>query len=303
VRLSTSTNIYFEREGGDYIPIRETIARCAEAGYKYLDFGLPELLLHSEAFAGDSWKAEITAINEAAQAAGLTFVQAHATIFDFCNQPPGSEQEKYFERSLEAAAMLDIPWVVAHPSTKITGHRMDPATFAENVRFFRKYSDMADRLGTGIAIENMWGETPEGIRRFAIQPEELLQLVTEVGRTNVKICWDVGHGFLEDISQRRALELLKDHLAATHISDTSGRSSIHRLPYHGAIDWEEFLDALAAAGYSGPMSFELQHYLRRTPEALVQPALNYSVQVGEHLLARLASKNTSLSAREDADTL
>lgn len=264
---------------------------CAKAGYRKLDFGFAELALSSPHFAGPGWRKELTEIKQLAADLGLTFVQAHGTIWDFCN--PGAHEEmcrELFCRSIQGAALLGAPWVVAHPSTGCGEDGRDPDTHHKNVAFFQKYAAYAADLGVGLAIENMWGKTRTGIPHYAVYAEELLRLAEDVDCRQVRVCWDVEHGSIEGLDQRKALRLLKDYLVATHISDATGPDHIHILPYLGDADWEEILEGLAAVQYDGTFNFEIQHYLPGVPEELLLPALEFSYQVGNTMIRRLKQK-------------
>ena len=283
--IVTATNILYERSDGSRVSMEESIRACAAAGYKLLDFGFVELALQSEQFSGPSWKREIEGYAHLAQELGIRFVQAHAAIFNFCNPGLDYEQElELFKRSIQGAEILGVPWVVAHPSTGVENGAVRPSTHEENVAFFREMAQFAAQYGVGIAIENMWRTTPEGVRRYGIEALELLRLIEDVDCENVGACWDVIHASVEGLNQGESIRLLGKHLKATHISDETGPNNFHILPYHGFVDWDEVLQALADIDYSGPFAFEIQHYLPHVPMQLVPAALEMSLQVGRHMI-------------------
>jgi sugar phosphate isomerase/epimerase len=287
VNLAISTNILYERTDGGRIPMEESIRACAAAGYRHLDFGFPELKLSSPFFCSSEWETEIESYGRLAQGLRIDFVQAHAVIVDFCNPPDGSEEDReLFRRSIRGAGLLSIPWIAAHPSTGVSGGKRAEDTHRRNVTFFREMADYARSFNVGIAIENMWGKTPEGVNRYAVRAEELLQLIEDIDRENVGACWDVEHGSVEKLDQGAAIRLLGRRLKATHISDETGPNNIHILPYSGFVKWEEVLKALADIDYRGAFAFEIQHYLPSLPMELVPAAMKFSVAVGRHLLAR-----------------
>jgi sugar phosphate isomerase/epimerase len=287
MNLAVSTNILYERTEGSRISMRESIRACAAAGYRYLDFGFPELKLSSPFFCSSEWKAEIEGYSRLAKELGLGFVQAHAVIVDFCNPPGGGEEDlELFRRSIQGAGMLGVPWIAAHPSTGVSGGKRTEDTHERNIAFFREMADYALSFGVGIAIENMWGKTSEGLSHYAIRAEELLRLIEDIDRENVGACWDVEHGSVEKLDQGTAIRLLGRRLKATHVSDETGPNNIHILPYSGFVKWEEVLKALADIDYPGAFAFEIQHYLPAMPMELVPPAMKFSVQVGRHLLSR-----------------
>lgn len=292
--LSTSTNIFFERRFEDFVPMKKCLEMCEKSGYKYLDFGFAELALVSERFKGEQWKDELNEYKTIAEKAGISFVQAHATIFDFCN--PGAdyeEKKRLFERSITGAKFLGASWIVVHPSTKIRNGKIALETHEENVEFFRKYADFAKKEGIGLAIENMWGEKTAGVPHYAVQPEEVLRLIEDIRCDNVKVCWDVEHGSIEKINQTEALAMLKNHIVTTHISDEAGVNQIHILPYFGNIDWEKLLKAFADIGYNGIFNFEIQHYLPGVPKELILPAMEFSRKVGAYLVKSLEEMKKS----------
>lgn len=292
--LATSTNILFERAKGAYISMKDSITACAKAGYRYLDFGFVEWLLQSSSFTSSAWKNGLEECGQLAAALGVQFVQAHATIYDFCN--PGTNHGEGLllaKRCIEGAALLGVPWIVYHPSTEVKNGCVTPETHGKNVAFFQELADCAQNFNVGIAIENMWGTTPSGVARYATQPDELLQLVLDINRGNVGACWDAEHGSIEKIDQGAAIRLLGGHLKALHISDETGQDNIHILPYTGFVQWNDVLGALAEIGYNMPFTFEIQHYLPQMPLELVPAALEFSVCVGEQMIAHIenAKKN------------
>lgn len=284
--LATSTNVLFERADGSRIPVEESIRRCAEAGYQALDFCFLDQITTKTDFLGPGWMAYLQKIRDLADSLGLHFVQSHGPLYDFCNTPD-PRQEELVRRCVEGSALLGVPWMVMHPMSKVTENRMDPATPDHNISFFRRLSDDAGKFGVGIAIENMWGKTREGIRRYAVDPEEFYDLLDRVDAENVGACWDAEHGSIEGLDQGTAIRRLGTRLKALHISDQTSSADIHILPYLGVTDWDDILRALADIHYSHPFTYEIQHYLLRLPMELVPSALRLSWEIGDYLVRRL----------------
>ena len=166
-----------------------------------------------------------------------------------------------------------------------------------NVDFFRRLSDEAGRYGVGIAIEDMWGRTKEGVPRFAIEARELCELIDRVDAENTGACWDAEHGSIERLDQGAAIRLLGPRLKALHISDQTARDNIHILPYMGFTDWDEVLSALAEIGYKNPFTFEIQHYLLYLPLELIPSAVRLSREVGEYMIRRIEAFREGTAAR------
>ena len=293
--ISTATNILCERENAPAIPMGESIRACAKAGFKNLDFGFAELAFFSERFRSEAWQAEMEEYKTLAEELGIRFVQGHGSIFDF-GKKDGSYEERFelLHKSIKGAAMLDIPWLVVHPSTFVEEGKKLEATHEKNVAFFKELSSYCENYGVGIAIENMWGKTKDGVPRYAIRAEELLELIEDVGKKNVEACWDVEHASVEKLDQGGSIIKLGKHIKVTHISDETGADNIHILPFTGNVHWEEILDAFARIDYEGTLSLEIQHFLPKMPPALIEDAMKLAYRVGSYLVERLEEKKSLL---------
>lgn len=292
MEIATSTNILCERTKGSPIDVETSIRMCAGAGYRLLDLCFVDQVSQKTEFLSEDWKSYILSLGELASSCDIVFVQAHAPIHDFCRAPGtgfGTDEgtETLVMRSIEGAGMLGIPWLVMHPSTGVKEGRQDPKTHEANVGYFQKMADYGKLFGVGIAIENMWGKTKEGIPRYAIQAEELRHLIEDVGRDNVGACWDTEHGSIEGLDQKHAIRLLAPFLRATHISDQTAGDNIHILPYTGFTDWDEVLEAFGEADYAGAFAFEIQHYLWSMPLELLPEAVAFSYKTGMGMMETL----------------
>ena len=286
MKLATSTNILYERSDGSRIPVQDSIRLCAQAGYRFLDLCFVDQVSMKTAFLDSDWRSYLLALREQAEALGVTFVQSHGALYDFCGRPD-PEGEELVRRCVEGSSLLGVPWMVMHPATLVTDGAVDPRTPRLNTEFFRRLSDYAGTFHVGIAIENMWGRTREGVRRYTVDPEELCDLIERVDAENVGACWDAEHGSIEGLDQKAAIRALGRRLKAVHISDQITPGDIHILPYLGVTDWDEVLSALAEIGYEHPFTYELQHYLLRMPLELTPAALRFSREVGTYLTGRL----------------
>lgn len=288
MELSTSTNILFERLDGSRIPVTESMMRCHKAGYRHLDFCFVDQIFTPVAtpFTGPDWKRYMDEIAVLAAGYEIHFTQTHLPIHDFCN----GEDEKTWElvkRSVESSHMLGAKWLVAHPSTKVRDGAVDADTHRLNVDYFKRLAEMVGAYGMGLAIENMWGKTRDGVKRYATDPHELCALIDDIGYENVGACWDTEHGSIEEIDQGQAIRLLGKRIHATHISDENDCNNIHILPYMGRCQWEAVLKALAEIGYADAFTYEIQHYLLGMPMELVEEALRLSIQVGNYMIAEM----------------
>ena len=216
----------------------------------------------------------------------IRFTQSHGPLYAFC-AGRDEQLEEWIHRSVVGSHMLGARWMVMHPDTLVSGGEMDARTMELNAEYFRRLADEAGRYGIGIAIENMWGKTKEGVRRFAIDVEELCELLARVDSENVGACWDAERGSIEGLNQGGAIRKLGSSLKALHISDQTAANNIHILPYMGFTDWDDVLGALADIGYDHPFTYELQHYLLYMPLELTTSAIRLSREVGEYMIRRI----------------
>ena len=121
-----------------------------------------------------------------------------------------------------------------------------------------------DSAGSGVTIcvENM----PPGVfpgSRMA----ELREIVDEIDRAEVALALDTGHA---RISGDVPLETLAagHRLRTTHVHDNDGRQDTHLPPGSGTIDWGEWVEALDAIDYRGPILLECIKHLRDHPDSL-----------------------------------
>ena len=286
MNLCTSTNTIYERADGSRVPAAESIRLCAQAGYRELDFCFVDQVFGKTEFLGPEWQSYVASFREQAETLGISFTQSHGPLYSFCSGR-NEQTEEWLRRSLEGSRMLGVRWMVMHPDTLVTNGAVDPRTMELNVDFFRRLSDEAGQYGVGIAIEDMWGKTREGVPRFAIEASELRELIDRVDAENVGACWDAEHGSIEKLDQAAAIRLLGPRLKALHISDQTAADNIHILPYMGFTDWDEVLSALSEIGYDNPFTFEIQHYLLYLPMELVPSALRLSREVGAYMIRRI----------------
>lgn len=287
MRLSTSTNIYFNRPDGTKADIRESIARCAKAGYRVMDMNFHDCTTFCTPFVGPQWRQWIEEIRAAAYMHQVEFSQGHAPFYNFCdpNYDKREWHDRMIYRSVDCARILGIPWLVIHAGTDFTA----ADSFALSKRINRGYLlpllEYAERQGVGIAVENLWDLNIAPLKRYTASAEELVDLVDSLGAPNVGICFDVEHATIMRQNVPNQLRLIGERLKATHVSDVINTDSDHMLPFSGQTDWPSFMAALKEIHYGGDFTYEIHRYTASMPDALVPAALAYSVEVGQYLLS------------------
>lgn len=289
MRLSTSTNIVFNRPDGRKAPIQESIRLCAEAGYRVMDMNFHDCTTFRLPFTSDSWKSWIYDVKETAERNGVEFSQAHSSFYNFCDssEPDKEFLDRMVLRSMECAGILNVKWIVIHAGTDFVSSRPVRDSKAKNIEYLKPVIECAGEHGVGLAIENLWELKISPLRRYTTTAEEVVELVDELRLLypNVGVCWDVEHANIMQLSQSACLDLIGERLKATHISDNTGIRNDHILPFNGETGWSEIMQALRRINYQGDFTYEAHQSTNRLPDELLLPLLRYSVEIGNYLLS------------------
>jgi sugar phosphate isomerase/epimerase len=128
-------------------------------------------------------------------------------------------------------------------------------------------ADHARGTGVTLCVENM----PPGVHPGS-RMDDLAALVGRIDRPEVALALDTGHAH---ISAGAATEThaAGRRLRTTHVHDNDGRQDVHLPPGLGSIDWGDWLRALDAIDYRGPILLECIRHLREVPESLDEALL------------------------------
>ncbi|MBS5480996.1 MAG: sugar phosphate isomerase/epimerase [Clostridiales bacterium] len=194
---------------------------------------------------------------------GLEIENAHAP-FDGCNTLwlPGEDGDRYADSliaCLEGCAETGVPVLVAH----LTDEASPPPYHPRGLDRLRRAEEAAERTGVTLALENL-RHVPH--LRAAMQA---------LASSKVGFCYDSGHhhGWCRE---EPYLDLYGSRLATLHLHDNNQSWDTHRLPFDGTTDWPAAARQIAATGFSGAVSLEVQAYgyyeERMTAEAFLQQA-------------------------------
>ena len=158
--------------------------------------------------------------------------------------------------------MLALPWregVCWEEAAFIT--RMGLDAYDDRVADLLSWlCEEAGRRGLAIALENLPIHYLHGCR-----VEEIVAMVERIGAPNLGVCFDSGHAHASGIDVPTAIRAAGRHLITTHLHDNFGggdpRVSLAKLDRHlapglGTIHWPAVVQAMDAAGYTGPAVFE-----------------------------------------------
>ncbi|GMQ57952.1 hypothetical protein AN1V17_23470 [Vallitalea sediminicola] len=286
MRLSTSTNILFNRPLGEKETIEKCITMCSKAGYRVMDMNFHDCTTFETPFKTKEWEKWINNLKQVADDCNIEFSQAHSPFYNFCEY--NSERELYdnvIKRAVICSEILGVEWLVIHAGTDFSSPQLVKDSKRKNIEYFKPLIEFAGKHNVGIAIENLWDLNISPLRRYTTTSEELVDLVDSLNYKNLGICWDVEHANIMKQEQLPALQLIGKRLKATHISDNIGKDDDHILPYSGHTNWEEIMSALKEINYKGDFTYEIHRYTERVPDELVLSALIHSVNVGNHLLS------------------
>jgi sugar phosphate isomerase/epimerase len=232
-RLLFSSAAFFAR------PLAETCRRAAEAG-----FGGVEVMVTKDPASQDPRR-----IRELTAGYGLTVGALHAPCLLLTRKVWGTDPVGKIYRSIEVAEEAGAPLVVVHPPYR--WQRSYRSWLDERLR------GLEERTGVTVGFENMF---PVGVRgrRVTFHTNQDLEeldlfddLVLDTSHAAV-----AGHDLVE---VRRRFGARLRHV---HLSDNAGKGwDSHLPPGEGVLDLDAFIDDLAASGYAGAISLEVD--LRR----------------------------------------
>lgn len=272
------------------LAISETLQAIAQAGYEAVEFGR----VHDKALleAGGDVLAEAAHIGDQARALGVPALQMHAPQVNPCSADEPNAMAA-LESAIERAGAMGVAWLVVHPGHDVragSSRLIDVRVREDNLRLFERLLPIAERLGVGLAVENMTTYSgkpgyPKMDIRFGQSAADLLWLMEEIVHPGFGICWDTGHANTQKIDQPLALLEIGQHLKALHLHDNDGTADAHWAPLRGTVDWGSVYTALNQINYRGPFNFELSGE-RRAPVNLRVHVLNLVSGIHHHLRAR-----------------
>lgn len=292
--LSTSTNLFGSDQGRPYrTTMDESIRVCGEAGYRYLDANFCGQCRRGRPVAAmteDNWAEHAAHWRRIGDEMGVQFKQAHAffsisgpvTMDTF---PGGEFGEEMMRRSVLAAQIMGVEWMVVHPVCVVADGRLDDdAAYRYNLAYFRRWHKFWRAHGIGMAIENMFNGANHPNTWGNI--DLLIRLVDELNEPDIGVCLDTGHAWITGYKPADCVRRIGARLRATHIAENHGQGKDeHVAPFMGTIDWAETVRALREINYGHDFSFEVQNLTGCFPKAVQPELIRFSRRLGEYLLS------------------
>ena len=228
---------------------------AADAGFRHIAVNFHSTPMPSDAVY-DKAPDHILSVLEKC---GLSAVQTH--LYYYYPLASAEKTEKELEarvlREIEVSGKIGAPWCVWHPryfkfnsEDWKNGEYNEERTFYYNHETVPHYLEQAKKFGTGIALENLFGSMMCG--GF----DTLSRLCDSFHADNVGICLDTGHANIDKVDKESTVALLGSRIKCTHIHNNRGKSDDHAPPIYGNIEWDKLMPALAAIGYTGPLTLE-----------------------------------------------
>jgi sugar phosphate isomerase/epimerase len=189
---------------------------------------------------------------------GVPIEAIHAPFLMMTRRVWGRDPIGKIDRAVELAEAVEAPLVVVHPPYRWQ---------AAYRRWLRdELPSIADRTHVRVAVENMFPLRLRGRKVGAFHAIRTLEDLEGFGH----VVLDTSHAAVAGLDLLDALERLGERLAHVHLSNNAGRGWDSHLPLdEGVLPIDAFLEALAASGYAGAISLEID--LRRhldDPQAL-----------------------------------
>ncbi len=290
MRLSTTVNFFIPPYMNSIDVCVQELKRYKAVGFHCLDAIFCSAGTEGSPLRESNWKSWVQSIADAAQEAGIVFVQSHVPFYNFYTMPNGTpaDMEEIVDRSIISASILGAPWTVAHPATAL-GHPMPfIKSKAINLEYFTRRLEVCEKYGVGLAIENMADFDGGGRNRwYCAHVEELCDLIDTLSQNGAKVgaCWDFGHANLMYADQSECLKMLGNRLKVTHVHDNSGARDEHISPLRGTVDWFSIMRSLAAIEYRHDFSFEVKRILQsEVPDAIKFSLWRHLRETGEYLI-------------------
>jgi L-ribulose-5-phosphate 3-epimerase len=218
----------------------EALAGIAEAGYTYVELSaVPGWTEHVDLDADRPDDVRRRLDSNGLEAVSLS---AHSDLTT-------REGLEHGVKGVRWAAEYGIPIV----NTAVGGHQSADENEAAFLGNIGELADAADAAGVVVALE-IHGD-------IMASSDVTIPLIEKIGRDSIKVNYDTAN--VEFYSGQKAVDDLPKitgHLAHVHLKDTSGGKGNWDFQAlgTGTVDFGRVLEILREAGYSGPLSVELE---------------------------------------------
>ena len=161
----------------------------------------------------------------------------------------------------------DIKMVVIHLQSKFDA----PEPNEIGLERFKKVIELAEQLNIKVAFENT---KLQGYLEY---------IIDNIKSDYVGICLDVGHYHCH-FKDKLDWDKFKNKIFAVHLHDNMGERDEHLLPFDGTLDWQDTVQKLNKANYTGPITLESCYrndYLEMTLDEFYKTSFQKTKQIYE----------------------
>lgn len=159
----------------------------------------------------------------------------HGYKNDLCTEVENDVILERFKKAIDFGKLFNVNKMTLHLGS---AHHKDRNKLIdkciENVKLLADYA-----YPSNIMIENMPQDNEMGY-----SPSEILTIIKESNRKNVKFILDFGHANVSEYSIYDYIDTLKDYLMHLHISDNNGLRDEHKPIGEGNIDYKNVFKKL-----------------------------------------------------------
>jgi sugar phosphate isomerase/epimerase len=230
------------------MPLQDVFAVLAETGFRGV-----EVMVTKDPDTQDA-----TRLRELAEERDLAIEAVHAPFLLMTRSVWGSDPVGKIDRAIDLAEEVGASLVVIHP----------PYRWQSRYRAWLtdELPAIAERTDVVVAVENMFPVRVRGRKLGAFHAIRTLEDLE--GFDHVVL--DTSHAAVAGLDPLQALARLSGRLRHVHLSNNAGKGWDSHLPLtEGVLALDRFLDALAATGFAGTISLEIDlRRLSADPEAL-----------------------------------
>jgi sugar phosphate isomerase/epimerase len=227
--LACSTAAFFSR------PLRFAFAAIADAGFE----GVEVMVTRDPATQDGRRLRELSAQH------ALPIRAIHAPFLLMTRKVWGTDPVRKIYRSIELAERAEVPLVVVHPPYRWqSGYR---GWVDGHLR------GLSERTGVRVGVENMF-PLSLGKRGVAFHAHDVLNDLDRFPH----VVLDTSHAAVAGLDLLETYRELRDRLVHVHLSNNAGRGwDSHASVDAGVLPLGDLLDAVAADGFTGTISLEL----------------------------------------------
>lgn len=231
-------------------PSFEVLSECKACGITFLELSIGGACPGLEnAKIKSYWEKLI----DAAAKVGVRIWSAHLSFwepYDLASLNPekrGAAVTRQLDMMQFVHDSTDAKIFVVHPSFEPVLPENRFAQMQASKDSLRILAEKAESLGAQIAVEDL----PRTCLGNSI--DSMAQLLSSDSR--LRVCFDTNH-LLGDTNEA-FVHAFGDKIITVHLSDYDRIDERHRLPGEGVNNWNAIFKPLLAAGYDGPLLFEI----------------------------------------------